>query len=88
MQHRLPTYVEADLAATPLSAALAGSWFDAASPAVFTCEGLLYYLPPVAVDALLADWATIAAAGVCCPTTVVLSSSNEQGDMRWRHASP
>ncbi len=55
----------------PLSAALAGSGFDAASPAVFTCEGLLYYLPSGAVDALLADWATIAAAGASSSITAV-----------------
>ena len=65
MQQR-PTYVEADLAATPLSAALAGTGFDAARPAVFMCEGLLYYLPSAAADALLADWATIATAGTPC----------------------
>ena len=63
VQHRLPTYVEADLAITPLSAALAGSGLDASCPAVFTCEGLVYYLPPAAVDAFLEDWGTIAVTG-------------------------
>ena len=48
---------------TPLSAALEGSGFDASRPAVFTCEGLLYYLPPSAVDAMLADWGASAAPG-------------------------
>ena len=71
--------MEADLAATPLSAALAGSGFDAASPAVFTCEGLLYYLPPAAVDGFLADWATIAAAGVRCPFAAVLTKGRQRG---------
>ncbi len=49
---------------TPLSAALADSGFDASLPAVFTCEGLLYYLPPTAVDAIFADWGASAAPGV------------------------
>ena len=55
LQHRRPAYVEADVGVTPLSAALADSDFDASLPAVFTCEGLFYYLPPTAVDAMLAD---------------------------------
>lgn len=51
---RPAAFVGADLAATPLAEALAGSGFDPAQPTLWTCQGLLYYLPPAAVRALLA----------------------------------
>ena len=76
VQHRMPVYVEANLASKPLSVALAECGFDASRPAVFTCEGLLYYLPPAAVDAFFADWGAFAAAGkpVSLPVTLALRS--------------
>ena len=37
----------ADLAATPLAEALEPRGFDRTKPALFTCEGILVYLPPV-----------------------------------------
>ncbi len=46
-QHPRPVYVAADLAATPLAEALESKGFDRTKPAVFTCEGILVYLPPV-----------------------------------------
>lgn len=42
-----PVYVAADLAHVTLSAALAGTGFDASRRTLFTCEGLIYYLPEV-----------------------------------------
>ena len=47
MQYPRPVYVAADLAATPLAEALEPKGFDRTKPAVFTCEGILVYLPPV-----------------------------------------
>ncbi len=54
---------------------------------MFTCEGLLYYLPPAAVDALLADWANVAAPGASCSFTFVLTAAEQQGGIWLRHAS-
>ncbi|GBF97576.1 S-adenosyl-L-methionine-dependent methyltransferase [Raphidocelis subcapitata] len=58
-----PAYVAADLSATPLMDALAGAGFDFGRPALFTIEGLLYYLPAPAVSALLGGIAARAAPG-------------------------
>jgi O-methyltransferase involved in polyketide biosynthesis len=44
-----PTYIAADLARVPLEAALAGSRFQPGKRTLFTCEGLIYYLPQVGV---------------------------------------
>jgi methyltransferase (TIGR00027 family) len=59
-----PDFVAADLSTTPLATALGRSpRFDAARPTLFTAEGLLYYVPAPAVDALLAAIAAAAAPG-------------------------
>lgn len=58
-----PVYVAADLAHVTLSAALAGTGFDASRRTLFTCEGLIYYLPEAAVSTLLASVADLAAPG-------------------------
>ncbi|KAL4430397.1 hypothetical protein ABPG77_002203 [Micractinium sp. CCAP 211/92] len=58
-----PVYVAADLAHVMLSAALAGTGFDASKRTLFTCEGLIYYLPEAAVSTLLASVADLAAPG-------------------------
>jgi O-methyltransferase involved in polyketide biosynthesis len=50
-----PAFVAADLSAAPLAEALAGTGFDPSLPTLFTCQGLLYYLPPAAVAGLLAS---------------------------------
>jgi hypothetical protein len=42
-----PAYIAADLGRVTLAAALAGSGFDPALRTLFTCEGLVYYLPEV-----------------------------------------
>ena len=42
-----PTYIAADLGRVTLGQALAGSGFDASKQTLFTCEGLVYYLPEV-----------------------------------------
>lgn len=42
-----PAYVAADLAVTPLKEALTAKGFDPSKPALFTCEGILTYLPQV-----------------------------------------
>lgn len=47
LQYPRPVYVGADLATCTLQEALQGTGFDAGSPALFICEGLLYYLPEV-----------------------------------------
>jgi O-methyltransferase involved in polyketide biosynthesis len=39
--------VAADLAVTPLKEALTAKGFDASKPTLFTCEGILCYLPQV-----------------------------------------
>ncbi|GBF90902.1 hypothetical protein Rsub_03757 [Raphidocelis subcapitata] len=57
-------FVAADLATSPLAEALASSSsFDPSRPALFTAQGLLYYLPPRAVAGLLAGVRGIAAPG-------------------------
>lgn len=47
MQYPRPAYVAADLAVTPLKEALTAKGFDPSKPALFTCEGILTYLPQV-----------------------------------------
>jgi methyltransferase (TIGR00027 family) len=47
--------VAADLASESLSQALERSSFDPAAPAVFVLEGLIHYLQPDAISALLDD---------------------------------
>lgn len=42
-----PVYVGADLGRVTVGDALAGTGFDASRPTLFTCEGLIYYLPEV-----------------------------------------
>lgn len=47
MQYPRPAYVAADLAVTPLKEALVDKGFNPSKPALFTCEGILCYLPQV-----------------------------------------
>ena len=47
LQFPRPVYVGADLATTPLAEALTSKGFDPTMPALFTCEGILCYLPQV-----------------------------------------
>lgn len=42
-----PTYIGADLANVPLKEALTAGGFDPAQRTMFTCEGILCYLPRV-----------------------------------------
>jgi O-methyltransferase involved in polyketide biosynthesis len=42
-----PVFVAADLGKVTLGQALQGTGFDPSQPTVFTCEGLIYYLPEV-----------------------------------------
>ncbi|CAK0732255.1 hypothetical protein CVIRNUC_000105 [Coccomyxa viridis] len=58
-----PIYAQADLAKTPLAKVLESNGFDPNKPALFTCEGLLCYLPQEAVDNLLAQVSQLAAPG-------------------------
>ena len=53
----------ADLSKTKLSEALMGSGFDTSQQTLFTCEGLLYYLPQAAVGAFFDDFGRTAALG-------------------------
>lgn len=70
-RHPPPTFVAADLSVTDLEQALAESpataagarRFDPSQRTLFTAEGLLYYLPPAAVHALLASVSRCAAPG-------------------------
>lgn len=50
-------------AATPLAEALAGTGFDPSQPALFSAQGLVYYLPPEAVQQLLTAVRGLAAPG-------------------------
>jgi O-methyltransferase involved in polyketide biosynthesis len=47
LQYPRPVYVGADLAVTPLAGALAAKGFEVSKPTLFTCEGILCYLPQV-----------------------------------------
>ena len=47
LQFPRPVYVGADLAKTPLAEALTSKGFDPTTPALFTSEGILCYLPQV-----------------------------------------
>ncbi|EFN53633.1 hypothetical protein CHLNCDRAFT_53521 [Chlorella variabilis] len=58
-----PVYVGADLGRVTVGDALAGTGFDASRPTLFTCEGLIYYLPEAAVATLLTSVADVAAPG-------------------------
>ncbi|KAI3425331.1 hypothetical protein D9Q98_009095 [Chlorella vulgaris] len=58
-----PVYVAADLGRVTLGQALQGTGFDPSQPTVFTCEGLIYYLPEDAVATLIASVADLAAPG-------------------------
>lgn len=42
-----PVFVGADLASAPLAEALTSRGFDPFKPSLFTCEGILCYLPQV-----------------------------------------
>ncbi|KAI8474183.1 MAG: S-adenosyl-L-methionine-dependent methyltransferase [Monoraphidium minutum] len=61
--HPRPAYIAADLAAVPLMDALEGCGFDASKPALFTIEGLIYYLPDSAVARLFGGVLARAAPG-------------------------
>lgn len=43
-------YVGADLATTPVAEALTTHGFDPSKPTLFTCEGILCYLPQVRLN--------------------------------------
>lgn len=58
-----PVYVGADLSAVPLDEALQGTGFDPSAPTLFTLEGLLYYLPPAAVQGLFGRISSMCAPG-------------------------
>ncbi|CAL8463656.1 g3190 [Coccomyxa elongata] len=58
-----PAYVAADLAVTPLKEALTAKGFDPSKPALFTCEGILTYLPQDAVDGLIKQISELASPG-------------------------
>ena len=47
LQFPRPIFVGADLASAPLAEALTSKGFDPSKPALFTCEGILCYLPQV-----------------------------------------
>ncbi|CAL5223896.1 g6492 [Coccomyxa viridis] len=58
-----PEYVGADLATTPVAEALTTHGFDPSKPTLFTCEGILCYLPQGAVDGLMRQISALAAPG-------------------------
>lgn len=59
-----PAFLAADLATQRLPEVLASApGFDAAAPALFTLEGLLYYLPDAAVRRLLSEVLAVAPPG-------------------------
>lgn len=58
-----PTYAGADLSVESLSDVLSRTAFDPARPALFTVEGLLYYIPLSAVESLFRSISSIAAPG-------------------------
>eukprot|EP00884_Botryococcus_braunii_P006996 jgi/Botrbrau1/16298/Bobra.0066s0067.1 len=58
-----PTYIGADLANVPLKEALTAGGFDPAQRTMFTCEGILCYLPRSARDNLMKQISEIAVSG-------------------------
>ncbi|KAK9828813.1 hypothetical protein WJX72_002206 [[Myrmecia] bisecta] len=50
-----PEYIAADLSCISLARALSTSSYEPAQKTIFTCEGLLYYLPQGAAHRLMAD---------------------------------
>lgn len=52
LQHPRPTYVGVDLSQSSLQQALQGTPFLPHRPALFICEGLVYYLPQVSASHL------------------------------------
>ncbi|MEW5316214.1 MAG: hypothetical protein WDW38_007596 [Sanguina aurantia] len=58
-----PSYAGADLSVESLSDVLSRTAFDPARPALFTVEGLLYYIPLSAVESLFRSISSIAAPG-------------------------
>eukprot|EP00878_Enallax_costatus_P004256 GHUV01004486.1.p1 GENE.GHUV01004486.1~~GHUV01004486.1.p1 ORF type:complete len:442 (+),score=110.56 GHUV01004486.1:1220-2545(+) len=58
-----PEFVAADLSKVKLADALANTTFDPNLPTFFTAEGLIYYLPPTAVQQLLTCISNISAPG-------------------------
>ncbi len=62
MQFPRPVYVGADLATTPVAEALTTHGFDPSKPTLFTCEGILCYLPQVQLTA----WPSEAGPAVRC----------------------
>ncbi|KAL6745676.1 S-adenosyl-L-methionine-dependent methyltransferase [Haematococcus lacustris] len=59
----LPTYVAADLSMVDLGAVLLPAGFNPTEPALFTVEGLLYYLPQEAALALMGRITQLACPG-------------------------
>ncbi|KAL6747756.1 S-adenosyl-L-methionine-dependent methyltransferase [Haematococcus lacustris] len=59
----LPTYVAADLSVVDLGDALGPAGFNPAQPTLFTMEGLIYYLPPSAAQALMGRITQLSAPG-------------------------
>lgn len=62
-QAKAPIYVGADLSEKDLSQALSGTVFNASCPTLYIIEGLIYYLPAAAVDALFRSISALAAPG-------------------------
>lgn len=56
-------YVAADLSRVPLVQALTGTGFESSRPALFTVEGLSYYLPVDACAALFQSLSHLAVSG-------------------------
>ena len=59
------TYIPLDLRDGSLISSLAGAGFDRSKKALFVMEGLIYYLPPPLVHALLSEIAKGAGPGSC-----------------------
>jgi len=75
--------VSADLRGGGWAAALAAAGHELGTPTVWLCEGLLYYLPTAAVEALLRTAARLSA-----PGSSLLTSSVNAAAMRRAQRSP
>lgn len=83
------TYVPADLAVDDLSQRLAESGYDTSRKTLFLLEGLVYYLPPIAVDKLLAFIAHSSGRGSTMvfdyiPASVVDGTCKQEAGRNWQ----
>ncbi|AAM06123.1 TPA: class I SAM-dependent methyltransferase [Methanosarcina acetivorans] len=85
------TYVPADLAVDDLGQRLAESGYDTSRKTLFLLEGLVYYLPPTAVDKVLAFIAHSSGRGSAMvfdyiPASLVDGTCEQEAGRNWQKA--